>query len=279
MSIVKSYFLLVKPGIIVGNLITAAAGFFLASRGEGSLGEVFAPLAALAFVIASASVFNNFIDRPFDVKMQRTKSRPSVTGQISLRKGIIFALSSLLLGLLIFAFYSNLSALLLAALGHFIYVVCYSPLKWGFTCRTMVGSLSGALPPLVGYTAGGRPLDGGAFLLFSLLYLWQLPHFFSIALYRREEYAAASLPLPPLKEGKVYLVMYIAAFMLGAPLLTLFGYTGWSYLIVSLFLGTIWLGLAIGVFLKKGDKVWIRRSYVFSLVVLITLSFMISIDG
>ena len=279
---IKTYYLLTKPGIIMGNLITTSAGFALASRGQFD-GSLFAwMLLGLGCVIASACVFNNYVDREIDRKMERTKKRALARGLIPNSYALLFALFLGIIGITLLALYTNFLATSLAALGFFIYVILYSFWKTKKTYATLVGSISGALPPVIGYCAVSHRLDGGALLLFAILVLWQMPHFFSIAMFRFDDYLAANIPVLPVEKGaritKIQMALYIVAFTLTTTLLTGLGYTGKIYLFIVVPLGLIWLILSIRGFVAENDQVWARQMFRFSLVVITALSALISIN-
>ena len=280
---IKTYYLVTKPGIILGNLVTVAAGFALASKGHLNVGVFLATLVGLACVIASACVFNNYIDRHADEKMARTKNRPLVTGAISIRNAILFAISLGVFGILVLALFTNLLTVFIAASGFCIYVFLYSFWKYRTAYATEIGSFAGGVPPLVGYCAASGSLDGGALLLFLMIALWQMPHFFAISMYRCEDYAAASIPVLAIKKGmtttKVRMLLYIVAFLVVTLLLTLCGYTGMAYLTTAALLGTAWLWLCIKGFKSANDKLWARHMFRFSLIVIMALSILISVDA
>lgn len=277
-----NYYLLTKPGIILGNLVTVAAGFLLASKGVIDFWLFLATLMGLTFIMASACVFNNYIDRPIDKKMERTKNRPLVKGLISGSNAIVFAIILGILGNIVLLLYTNLLTVFVAAGGFFVYVVLYSLWKGRTIYGTAIGSIAGAIPPVVGYCAVSNRFDVGAFILFMILVLWQMPHFFSIAVYRFEDYVAASLPVLPVKKGmyatKLHMVLYIIAFMVTAMMLTVMGYTGNMSFIVAALLGCAWLGLCLTGFKIQNDVLWARKMFVFSLVVIMGLCLTISVD-
>jgi heme o synthase len=280
-ALIKHYVSITKPGIILGNCITAAGAFLLASKnGQFHLTLFLTTLMGLACIVASACVFNNAIDRKVDAKMERTKNRPLVLNLLPLPHALIFATTLCLIGILFLSFCSLLP-LLLALTGFFVYVIVYSLLKYRTSKATLIGSLAGAVPPLVGYSAVTQHLDACALLLFALVCLWQMPHFFAIALYRIEEYAAASLPVLPIKKGsratKLQMLLYIMSFIFTSLTLTLFHYTGGVYLILTLLLGAAWLYLCMKGFKSKNDKKWARQMFLFSLVTILTLSFAMAI--
>jgi heme o synthase len=268
-----NYYLLTKPGIILGNLITLAAGLLLASTGPLNFWLLFATLAGLAFIIASACVFNNYIDREVDKKMVRTQNRPMAKKLISGRNAILFALLLGFLGNIILLLYTNLLTLAIANFGFFVYVLLYSLWKGRTIFGTAIGSIAGAVPPVVGYCAVSDALDMGALILFAIMVLWQMPHFFSIAIYRIDDYAAASLPVLPVKKGmhttKIHMLLYIIAFIFAAAMLTLFGYMGYTYLAIAALLGVTWLLLCLKGFKSSNDQLWARKMFRHSLLVVV----------
>jgi protoheme IX farnesyltransferase len=277
-----NYYLLTKPGIILGNLFTVAAGFLLASKGLIDFGLFFATLMGLTFIMASACVFNNYIDRQTDKKMERTKKRGLVTGSIEKRHAIFFAIFLGIIGNLVLLFYTNLLTVLVADIGFFVYVVLYSLWKCRTIYGTAIGSLAGAVPPVVGYCAVSNHFDVGALILFAMLVLWQMPHFFSIAILHFNDYVAAGIPVLPVKKGmrktKIHMVLYILCFIFTATLLTFFHYTGYVYLIVAIVMGLIWLGLCIKGFKSDNDQIWGRRMFHLSLLMIAAICFVIPFD-
>lgn len=280
---IKTYYLLTKPGIIMGNLITTGSAFILASRGRFDPWLFAATAAGLFFVIASACVFNNYIDKEADAKMSRTKERALPRGLVSTQRALVFAVSLGVIGVLILSLYTNLLASLVAAIGFIIYVGLYSFWKYRTAYATLVGSVAGAIPPVVGYCAAGNCFDMGAAILFMILVLWQMPHFFSIAIYRRDDYAAAAIPVLPLVKGlhatKIQMLLYIIAYIAATAMLIAFGYVGYAYLTVSMLLGGSWLWLCVQGFKSGNDRIWARKMFRLSLVIIMALSFMICIDG
>jgi protoheme IX farnesyltransferase len=266
----RAYLQLIKPGIIMGNGITAAGGFALASKGSLDLGLFFFTLVGLSLIIASACAFNNYIDRDADKKMARTQNRPLARGDLSFREALFFASVLGIAGALLLTYFVNLTAALLALIGFAVYVFFYSHLKYRTVHGTLIGSIAGAVPPAVGYCAVTHLFDGGAFLLFLMIALWQMPHFFAIAIYRLEDYAAAQVPVLPLVRGmratKVQMVLYVIAFVLSSAMLSLCGYAGTLYLVMTLLLGGAWLFLSFQGFKAENDTLWGRKMFLFSLI-------------
>lgn len=278
----KGYYSFTKPGIIRGNVLSASAGFLLAARGQVNVGLFAAAIGGLSLVIASACVFNNYIDRGIDSKMARTKQRALVQGSISGRSAVIYAsLLGVAGGVVLVAYAGGLSALL-ALFGFVMYVVVYGFWKRRSTLGTVVGSVSGAVPPVVGYCAVTNRFDTAALLLFLMLVFWQMPHFFAIAMYRVKDYASAGLPVLPVAKGmqttKLQIVAYIIGFAVVSALLSVFGYTGRVYLAVVLLLGLGWIGLSLRGFSAADDSRWARQMFGFSLLVMTVLSLTISVD-
>jgi protoheme IX farnesyltransferase len=272
----KTYYMLTKPGIIMGNLITTAGGFALASKAGLNFLLFIQMLIGLGLVIASACICNNYIDRIADQKMARTKNRGFAKGSVSIIKALSLALGLGLSGVFILAYFTNLLTVCVAISGFFIYVVVYSYVKYYSHFSTLMGSIAGAVPPVVGYTAVSNKLDLGAVLLFAILVLWQMPHFYSIALYRFDEYKAASIPVLPVTKGvyltKVQMVIYIIAFMGATSLLTILGYTGYAYLVLATLLGGTWLVFSFKGFKAQDDKKWARKMFAISLVTIVSIS-------
>jgi protoheme IX farnesyltransferase len=277
----RAYLLLTKPGIVMGNVITATAGFLLASAGRPDPALGAAAIGALALVVAAACVLNNVIDRKLDTHMKRTKRRGPALQLVTPVGALIFTLLLTVAGFGLLAVYTNLLATLLALAGFIIYVIAYGITKRRSPAGTVVGSLAGATPPVIGYTAVTGRLDVAALVLFAILVLWQMPHFYSIALFRLDDYKAARVPVLPAVRGpratKVYIMGYLLAFAIVAPLLTPLGYTSASYLAVAVILGLAWLWLGIQGFNAPSDKLWARRMFSLSLIVITTLSAMIAL--
>lgn len=276
----RAYLLLTKPGIIFGNAITAVAGFCLGAS-EGFYPTLFlAALAGLSLIIASACVLNNYIDRKADQKMERTKNRALAAGSISPGRALLFAALLVLAGSLILCLFTNILAASAAFLGFLAYVGLYSFSKYHTVHGTLIGSLAGAVPPIVGYAAASNRLDLTALLFFAVLVFWQMPHFYAIAIYRLKEYQAASIPVLPAQRGiqaaKVQMILYIVAFAIVSMFLGVFRHFGILYLGLSAFLSFGWLALAIAGLHSKNDTVWARSMFAVSLVVILGLSLFIS---
>jgi protoheme IX farnesyltransferase len=279
----RAYYRLTKPGIIYGNLIFATAGFLLASNGDIDFWLMAATLLSISLVIASACVFNNFIDRGIDEKMSRTKKRALVQKTIPAAVALAFASLLGLAGFLISIIFVNWLATALLLLGMVVYVGLYTIGKRRSVHGTVIGSVAGSIPPVAGYCAVTNNFDGGALLLFLVLTFWQMPHFYAIAIYRIKDYKAAGLPVLPAVKGidatKKQIVLYITAFVAAVLCLKLFGYTGYTYLIVVGAVSLAWLRIGWQGFSAKDNEKWARSLFKFSLLVTIVFSFMLSVNA
>lgn len=280
-KLVTDYYNLAKPGIIYGNALTAAGGFLLASRGNIDPVLFFSMLFGISFVIGSACVLNNYIDRDLDKKMRRTNRRALAMGRIGSSHAFVYAAVLALIGFILLSF-TNALAVMLGLIGMVAYVVLYGYSKrlspWG----TEVGSISGAIPITVGYTAFTGAFDAGAVLLFLILVAWQMPHFYAIAVFRKSDYQAAGIPVLPIAKGmaitKQRMLVYVIAFIILTAMLTVLGYTGYVYLIAMLALGFRWLQLTLQGFGGVDENKWARDLFKFSLVIILAFSILISVD-
>jgi protoheme IX farnesyltransferase len=280
---IKNYVLVAKPGIIFGNLISAAAGFFLASKGRVDGALLPATLLGISLVVAAGCVFNNCIDRNLDRKMSRTRHRALAQGLISLRSAIFYGTILGIAGLALLWAATNLLAVVIVLAGLVIYVGVYSLyLKRNSVYSALIGSLAGATPPVAGYCAVTGGFDLGAVILLSIFCLWQMPHCYAIAVFRFDDYTAAAIPILPVKQGtaatKNHIVGYILAFVAATLMLTFGGYTGYRTLAVATLLGLSWLYLAWSGYKAKDERLWAKKLFVFSILTIFILSVMMSID-
>jgi heme o synthase len=280
---IKNYLLVAKPGIVFGNLISAAAGFFLASKGRIDGLALPATLLGISLVVASGCVFNNCADREIDRKMIRTRHRALARGLISPKLAVIYASILGLAGLALLGAAANLLAVVIVLAGLVIYVGLYSLyLKRHSVYAPLIGSLAGAAPPLAGYCAVTGRFDLGAVILLSIFSLWQMPHCYAIAVFRSDDYTVAAIPVLPVKQGTAaaqkHMVGYILAFMAATLMLTLGGYTGYTTSAVAAVLGLSWLYLVWSGYKAKGERLWARQLFIFSILTIFILSLMMSID-
>ncbi|PXB01084.1 heme o synthase [Pectobacterium carotovorum] len=282
---IKQYLQVTKPGIIFGNLISVIGGFLLAAQGRIDYPLFFATLVGVSLVVASGCVFNNVIDRDIDKKMERTKNRVLVKGLISLKVTLVYASLLGIAGFALLYIAANPLAMWLAVMGFVVYVGAYSLyMKRHSVYGTLIGSLSGAAPPVIGYCAVSNQFDAGALILLLIFSLWQMPHSYAIAIFRFKDYQAANIPVLPVVKGisvaKHHITLYIVAFAVATLMLSLGGYAGYKYLIVAAAVSVWWLGMALSGYKNAiDDRVWARKLFVFSIVAITSLSVMMSVDS
>ncbi|MCG9695458.1 heme o synthase [Shewanella sp. Isolate11] len=283
-ALIRRYVQVTKPGIIFGNLIAVVGGFLLASKGEVDLVLMFATLIGLSLVVASGCAINNYIDRDIDGKMQRTCKRATVTGEIDLERVLSFGVLLGIAGFGLLAWFTNVVALLFAAFGYLVYVGLYSLyMKRNSVYGTLVGSLSGAVPPVVGYCAVTGQLDGAALILLLMFSLWQMPHSYAIAIYRFKDYEAANIPVLPVAQGidkaKLHIVFYIAVFAIVSTMLSLAGYTGIGFMAVACVTSFWWLAMALKGYRSDVNLLrWSRQVFGFSILTISLLSVTMAVD-
>ncbi|MGV3346715.1 heme o synthase [Enterobacteriaceae bacterium LUAb1] len=280
---IKQYLQVTKPGIIFGNLISVIGGFLLASKGSIDYFLFFVTLIGVSLVVASGCVFNNHIDRDIDRKMERTRNRVLVKGLITPKITLTYATLLGIAGFTLLWFGANPLAMWLAVMGFVVYVGIYSLyMKRNSVYGTLIGSLSGAAPPVIGYCAVTNQFDAGALILLAIFSLWQMPHSYAIAIFRFKDYQAANIPVLPVVKGisvaKNHITLYIIAFMVATLMLTLVGYAGYKYLVVAAAVSMWWLGMALSGYKTQNDRIWARKLFVFSIIAITSLSVMMSVD-
>jgi len=280
---IKNYFFVAKPGIILGNLISATGGVFLASRGRIDLLLLLWTVIGISLMVASGCVFNNWIDRNIDRKMARTQSRVLAQRRMSPHVAVCYASFLGMAGIILLCAAASLLSAAIVLIGFLIYVGAYSLyLKRTSVYGALIGSVAGAAPPLAGYCGVSNGFDTGALLLFLIFTSWQMAHCNAIAIYRFKDYAAAGIPVLPGERGiaaaKKHIVGYILAFVAAALMLTFGGYTGYSFLAMMLVMGLFWLHVAWKGFKASDDRVWAKKVFVCSILTIAVLSIMMSID-
>ncbi|MDO5769519.1 MAG: heme o synthase [Psychrobacter sp.] len=279
----------IKPGIVFGNAITVLGGYFLAARGQPDWPILWQVLIGTMAVIASGCVINNIIDRDIDSKMQRTCDRVLVTGELSITNALLYAAALLTVGLLCLAATTSL-ALYSALFGYVVYVGLYSlyfkrQSVWG----TFVGSFSGAIPPVIGYAALTPHINAVYWVLFAMFAIWQMPHAYAIAVFRKKDYSAAAIPVLPVKysfrTAQWHIAISIALFLIVGSLLTAFKATGYAYLAVHLALSGYWLWIAMKpIKIEQGQEPvaqqikWAYKVFGLSIVIMMASCFMMAVD-
>lgn len=270
-----------KPGIILSNLITTFGGFWIASKWDINWLLMVWTLLGTTLVMASGCVLNNYLDRDMDAKMERTQNRALPRGVLLPSVVLIYGIFLGITGLIILGLLVHVIAALLGLLGLFVYVWVYTAwLKRTSVWSTVVGAISGAVPPVIGYTAVSGRLDEGALILFLILFLWQPPHFWALGIRRLEDYRAAGYPLLPVVKGihqtKISMMRYVVPLVPVSLLLYTCNYVGLLYLISSVVLGIVWVILCVRGFKAKDELRWSKGVFVYSINYL-TLMFIIMV--
>lgn len=282
MASYSAYYRLAKPGIVYGNALSAIGGFFLASQGNPYFPTFVGMLLGVSLIMASACVFNNFLDRDIDDLMARTKGRALVTGEIPVPHALAYGTALGFAGTILLLVLTNPLTTVVALFGHVAYVVLYGIAKRKTVHGTLIGSISGAVPPVVGCVAVTNQIDLLAILLFAILVFWQMPHFYAIALFRLRDYQNAGIPVLPAVKGvtrtKLEIMYYTVGFILATSLLTVMGYTGFITAAVMFILGLRWLQIIGRGASAVDDALWARDVFKFSLWVLLGFCIMISLD-
>jgi len=280
----RAYAQLTKPGVLFGNALSAAAGYLFASQGNVNvIGFVWLALGT-TLIIASACVLNNYLDQDIDTKMARTKKRAAWIEMVGQRNTVIFAVALGVLGFATLIATTNWLVVLIEIIGYVDYVVLYGMWsKRSSVHGTLVGSVSGAAPILAGYVGASGELNMGAALTFLALFVWQMPEFYAISIYRQKEYAAAGVPVISVVRGIPRTIREIFAytllFVLFTLLLGVLGYGGIIYSVGMGIVGAYWLTLAVQGFSTKNHDAWARKMFKFSINALLIFCGLISVNG
>jgi heme o synthase len=276
---VRDVIALAKPRITLMVVITAAGGLFLPSRGgrveAPSASTILATLIGLSMIVAGANALNMYLERDSDRRMARTKNRPLPSGRMAPRFALWFGVVLSALAVPVLAIGANPLTALLAVLANLLYVLAYTPLKRHSQYALHVGAIPGAIPPLLGWTAVTASIDAAGVVLFAVMFLWQIPHFVAIALFRREDYARAGLVVVPNVTGELAsrhtIIRWIFALVAASLLVVPLGLAGKGYLIIATLLGAVFFiwgcyGLRAG----TGNK-WARSLFGISMLYLVLL--------
>lgn len=280
----RAYYQLTKPGVLFGNALSAAAGYLLASNGAVDIPGFVWLCIGTTLVIASACVLNNYLDQDIDAKMARTKKRAAWISAVGPRNAVIFAAALGAAGFATLILLTNWWVVAVEIIGYVDYVVLYG--MWSKRRSwhgTAVGAISGAAPILAGYVGAADGLDLGGILAFLVIFVWQMPEFYSISIYRRKEYAAAGIPVISVVRGLQsatnQIFAYTVLFVLFSLGLSIAGYTGVTYLVVMSAIGLYWLWLGLKGLTAKDREAWARQMFKFSLTALLVFCGLISIDA
>ena len=239
-----SYIELTKPRLTLLALLTTLAGFYMGAVDGIDFLLLVQVLAGTAMLGAGLSALNQYFERHIDAVMPRTDRRPLPSGRMRPPEALGIGAAGCGAGIVLLYFAANPLTAGLAALTLVLYLFAYMPLKRVTPWCTVVGAIPGALPSVMGYTAAAGTFDSGAVVLFLILFLWQLPHFMAIALFYREEYRAAGMPMLPVvdpggRRTARQIVLYSVALLVASLWPTYVGVAGLSYLMTALLLGFV----------------------------------------
>lgn len=267
----KDFLALIKIGIINSNLITIFTGIWLALHFSGerfllNIDTVLYTLLGSALIIGGSCALNNYIDRDIDPLMERTKARPTVTGKVNPKKVAVLGFGFIAIGTVLLLL-TTITATVIALIGAFSYVVVYT--MWSkrkLVSNTVIGSFSGAVPPLIGWAAIDPSLDIMAWSLFLIMFFWQPPHFYALAIRRVEEYRAAGIPMLPVVKGFNTTKKHIYGWVLALfPLPFLLTSLGIPFLILATLLNVGWVITGIYASKKQDEWKWATAMFVYSL--------------
>lgn len=284
---VRDLVALAKPRITLMVVITCAGGLWISRRAPGVEASltpslVLSTLFGTALIVAGANALNMYAERDIDRRMDRTMNRPLPAGRLAPKVALAMGVGLTVAAVPVLAFGANALTAFLAVLANMLYVLAYTPLKQRSHFALHVGAVPGAIPPLLGWAAGTGKVDAAGLVLFSIMFIWQIPHFIAIALFRKADYARAGLVVLPNVTGELaarhtivrWLFAGAAASLLVVPL----GVAHRGYLVVAAVLGTLYfLFGCLG--LKEGSGVrWARRLFGFSMLYLVVLFGALVID-
>lgn len=273
---------LTKPRITLMVLVTTLIGFFMASPGNMHWPLLLQVLLATALVAGGASTLNQYTERDLDALMRRTAARPLPAGRMDPTVALAFGVVSSCLGTLWLALAANLLTGAVAAATVLSYVFAYTPMKRTTPLSTIVGAVPGALPPLGGWAAATGEVTPAAWVLFGIVFIWQLPHFLAIGRLYREDYARAGYPMLPVldTEGITtgrHMVIWSLALIPVSLATTILGLTGLLYTIGALVLGA-WFAIASFRFLTRRTDRAARELFLASIIYLPVLCLLMALD-
>ena len=278
----RQFLALTKPRVVSLIVFCAVIGMFLAVPGLPPAGIVFAATVGIALVAGAAAAINCLVEQKIDARMSRTRRRPLPSGELTSPQTLVFA--CLLGGPGLFLLYRYVNSLTMwLTLATFVgYAVIYTVvLKPATPQNIVIGGASGAMPPVLGWVAVTGDIAPEALLLFLIIFVWTPPHFWSLALYRRDDYARARLPMLPVTHGTRYTQLMIVLYTLVLIAVTLMPYaihmSGALYLVAALVLGGVFLGFSVRLYRGYSDALS-RATFKYSILYLALLFSALLID-
>ena len=260
MNLIKSYYLLCKPNVVYMMLICAFVGMLLAEDSVTSISKICIALFGIALCSGSAAAINQVIDRKADAAMTRTDQRPLPQGELSAFHASCFAFVIGVLGALILYFFINTLTMVLTLASLIGYAFIYTVyLKRATPQNIVIGGLAGAAPPLLGWASISNSIDPYALLLVLIIFVWTPPHFWALAIYRKEEYAKESIPMLPVTHGVAFTKLQIVLYTIILFIVSILPYvvlmSGEIYLVSSVILSSIFLYYSIKLYITDDDSV------------------------
>jgi protoheme IX farnesyltransferase len=256
---IKSFLILCKLRVNSLIVFTAVIGMFLSTPGMVPWDILFSGILGIGFVAAAAAAFNCLIEESIDTKMARTRARPLGTGKISQQETFILASIVGLTGLAVLFFFVNFLTMWLTLITFFAYAAIYTVfLKPATPMNIVIGGASGAMPPVLGWAAVNNQLSPEAWILFLIIFCWTPPHFWALALYRREEYAKVGIPMLPVTHGEKFTLLHIVLYTIILAIVTMMpfsiGMAGLIYLFFATILNAIFLYYVVVLYRNYSDK-------------------------
>ena len=279
---VRAFYALTKPRVVSLIVFTAVIGMFLATPGMVPLQALVAGTLGIAFVAGAAAAVNCLVEQKIDAVMQRTRWRPLPRGELSAAQTLVFAGALGGLGLWILFQFVNPLTMWLTVATFIGYAVVYTVLLKPATPQNIViGGASGAMPPVLGWAAVTGEVSTEAMLLFLIIFAWTPPHFWSLALYRTEEYAKAGVPMLPVTHGKAYTQLQVLLYTLILFAVSLLPFvirmSGWVYFGAALVLGGVFTAYAVRIYRAYSDAL-ARRTFRYSIIYLALLFAALLVD-
>ncbi len=255
---VKNFYALCKPRVTMLIVFTAIIGMFLATPGMVPWPLLLATTVGIAFASGAAAAFNCLIEHKIDAVMARTRGRPLPTGQLSQTETMIFATILGSLGLLILYVFVNALTMWLTFATFVGYAVIYTVfLKPATPMNIVIGGASGAMPPILGWAAVNNAIAPESLIMFLIIFAWTPPHFWALALYRREEYAKVGMPMLPVTHGEAFTLLHILLYTVILVVVSIMPYglgmSGLIYLVSAILLNLVFLWYVIGLYRKYSD--------------------------
>ncbi|MBT6780779.1 heme o synthase [Porticoccaceae bacterium] len=278
----RDYLELCKPNVVALMILTSVIGMVLATQQSVPLSVLIFGNLGIALCAGSAAAVNHIVDRHVDDKMARTLNRPLAQGRITPRQAILFALITGLLGMAILLIFTNVLTAWLTLASLVGYAFIYTMfLKRATPQNIVIGGLAGAAPPLLGWTAVTGEIHHNALLLVLIIFAWTPPHFWALAVHRKDEYAKAKIPMLPVTHGerytKINILLYTLLLIIVTTMPYLTGMFGWLYLVSSLLLGLGFLYWAIVMLRSEGGNSGMK-TFQYSIVYLMVLFAVMLVD-